>query len=114
MSLQACDAALASVLRVPETETTHECIQVPVTQMMVCAQKRMCRLGQRTVMVPSGTLPLALDPLDGLTSEQAVVLIFAHQGGLQQLVHEHFEHWTGIEYSSVWEAVLCMGCLAIK
>ena len=114
MSLQACDAALASVLRAPETETTHECIQVPVTQMAVCAQKRMCKPDQRAVMVPSDTLPLALDSLGGLTPDEGVAHILAHQGGLQQLVHEQFEHMKGIQHSPVREAVLCLGCLAIK
>jgi hypothetical protein len=114
MSLQACDAAPASVLRVPDTETTHECIQVPVTQMAVCAQKRVCKPAQRAVMVPSGTLPLSLDLLVGLTPDEAVAHILAHHGGLQQLVHEQFEHWPGIEHSEVCEALLCLGCLAIK
>ena len=85
-----------------------------MTQTRVSILKRVCRPAERAVMVPSGTLPLSLGPLDGLTSDEAIPLIFAQEGGLQRLVNEHFEHWQDIEYSPVWEAALCMGCLTIK
>ena len=101
-------------MRVPETEGAHECIQVPVTQMAVSDLKRMCRPAQRVVTVPSGTLPLSLNSLDGLTSDETVALIFAQEGGLQQLVDEQSEHSEDIKHSPVWEAVLCLGCLTIK
>jgi hypothetical protein len=82
--------------------------------MGMSSLKRMFRPAQRAVKVPSGTLPLPLKSLQGLSSDEAVPLILAHQGGLQQLVHEQFKHQTGIKHSPVWEAVLCMGCLTIK
>ena len=82
--------------------------------MAVCSLKRVCKPAQRAVTVPSGTLPLSLHSLHGLTSDQAVPLIFAHQGGLQQLVDEQFVHGKGIKRSTVVKAVLCLGCRAIK